>query len=85
MNSKYMKTETSYRRSFIPKNISKLLSCNLTRDQAVAIAMEVARRNRGDQELTQADRKASMRVRRKLDSCGLSENQINDAIKSLGY
>lgn len=80
-----MPLKEGYSRTTISQNIKKLLAEGKSRDQAVAIAMEVARRNRGDQELTQADRKASFRVRRKLDSCGLTQTEIDQAIKGLGY
>lgn len=66
------------------ENIKKLISEGKPRDQAVAISMEIARRNKTDGEMTQLQKFEKNEIQRKLDYCGVTEEMVLDAIERLG-
>jgi len=66
------------------ENIKKLIGEGKPRDQAVAIAMEVARRKNTDGNLTQLQEMQKTDMKRKLDYCGVTEEMVLDAIERLG-
>jgi hypothetical protein len=70
--------------SVISENIKKLISEGKPRDQAVAIAMESARRAKTDgTELNQLQRMQKMQLQQKLDMVGVTEEMIEDNLERL--